>query len=119
KLAFQERVGQGHAVQSQKLTADAARIHVDGLGQELLADAGFAENEYADIAFGCTHGQVVNTLHLGIDQDARFVVARRTTDRGGRRLFGGFVVDWLYDARHRPDAHYVSGAHADSFARFD
>ena len=69
QLAFDERFGNGSAIESHKRPLLAQAVEVNRLGHQFLTGAALAANEHRDLAFGRLLHQRVHLLHSGARAD--------------------------------------------------
>ena len=65
QLAFDERFGQGAAIDGDERLAGPRALVVDGPGDQLLAGAGFAQDQHGRLRGGDFGDQRANALHAG------------------------------------------------------
>ena len=69
QLAFDERFGQGAAIDRHERLAGPRALVVDGAGDQLLAGAGFAQDEHGGLRWGDFGDQRADALHAGRGAD--------------------------------------------------
>ncbi len=120
ELALEQRLRNGRAVEAQERAALALRALVNRLGEHLLADAGFAQEEDRNVALRGARGERVEALHLRIGEDGR-AEARRSERRRlhrlvtAQRLVPGRGRVALNQDQHRADSQHVSDCDRDRF----
>ena len=122
ELALQQRLGQGRAVEADVRSAAPRGRAVNGLGEQLLADAGLAGDEDVDRAGRGALGQLVYAAH----RLARARDRRRGQGDGQPLVAQGLRADKiglrrapLHDQYRRPDLDRFADRDAHAFAGFD
>jgi hypothetical protein len=103
QLALEQRLRQRGAVEREQRPGPS-RQRVQGVGEQLLADAGLAGDQHVDRAGGDVADQTVHAA------PGRIVDAQRLGDAAGRgRAITAAVAD--HDERERADREALAGRH--------
>jgi len=76
KLTFQQMFGDGRAIQSQERRVGPVAMSIDGAGDQLLARARLAGDEYGNVLGGDTADRLVDFAHSRAGTDETALVFR-------------------------------------------